>query len=1385
MASYLDKVGVVLTAEGVSSFTSKIKQGENALRQLQAETRRNIASLGNNGRAYDVYKTKMQGLASQMKQSASNISGLKSKQDSLKQSTGQITQEIEKLSKTLKQKQTALKANERILQSQKEHLKHLKATYGESNSAVQKYKETVENSSKAYKSAEKEVKALETQIKGLTSTLNSQEKELNSLPTKIANAETSYYKLRDAVEKTHASFRNNGGRYADLAKGFDNVGTRVQNFGNRMTNLGDGITRATAGLSAGMLLAGKAAIDFESDFAGVVKTVDGTPEQLETIRKSFLDLSTEIPVSANELARIGEVAGQLGIKTENIVDFTRTIADLGATTNLSSEEGATSLAQFMAVMGTSQGKIRNLGSTVVALGNNFATNEKAIVEMSQRLSGMGKQTNMSEADVLGLAAAMSTVGIEAEAGGSAMTQVMTKMQNAVMSGGKGLQSFAAAAGVSASEFANAFNNRPVEALELLLKGLKRVKESGGNVNDVLEDLGIKGIREADAVKRLAGALDGDSGLAKALEIANKGWQENTALTNEANIRYETSASKLKKARNEIQKMAIEIGGELLPRLADALKHSKPLIKTLGDMMLWFSKLPPAVQLAVLGMGPFLSVLGRLTSGIGGGIKSIGSLIKWFGKLRAGKAAADVAKLGTEIAGIGTKAASAGGAASLLTNPYVAGAALIGAAFAGIGYLIYREMTKDSRNHEAAVEQTNGKYKEWYDAVRKGAESSGSAIDRLKGNIQSNSKAVVEETEKIKKANTSIMENLDKNFKEGSWYKSDGVIRKKLKENLSLSDEDVNEIEGKFRNYGIMLGNSLASIQTSYLENKNITAEYAMAQIKSINDVALSTVEGIEKRRKAENDRLNDLKAAGYIEEAEYKKQSEFIKKTFDDSVNSVREAQGKIKEILTRAGKEHRSLTTQEMSEIENLYKKLGKSATEAATESKAAQKILQEGMEETALTAKIAALKQIGLITEQKEAYINNLGSIESKVKEVNEILNNWTAHPDIKTIGIKYEGHDLVFNFKNDYERVLALPDILKAIKIAEDQGRTIKMTKEDLEWLEKKRIKPKNVEIIDKASLPLDNINGKIDTFKNASLPPKSIMLKDEGSNSIDNVFKKILDYNAQLINEKTIMAKDNASKPIGDAQDKLELFNGTNPVDKVLNAQGNASPFTQDANDKLHIFQNTNPGTKSIMAQGNASPFTDTATGSLKIFNNTPTPTKNLEANDNISQKARNATAEVNSIPNFVTTTWNFVKNTISRFFGGEHAEGGHIGMHAVGGRVGMFATGGNINRTQNLPTKYTGIVGEAGPELFQVTRSGVNITPLSTREKIKGISGTLAEQYGNNSNSDINITINVTGNNISNREDIDTLVNVMEQKLVRRMKEVKNMSFGGGGNAVTL
>lgn len=198
----------------------------------------------------------------------------------------------------------------------------------------------------------------------------------------------------------------------------------------------------------------------------------------------------------------------------------------------------------------------------------------------------------------------------------------------------------------------------------------------------------------------------------------------------------------------------------------------------------------------------------------------------------------------------------------------------------------------------------------------------------------------------------------------------------------------------------------------------------------------------------------------------------------------------------------------------------------------------------------------------------------------------------------------------------------------------------------------------------------------------------------------------------------------------------------------------------------------------MAQGNATPFTNQATSSLNAYNGTPTPPKVLSAVDAASGTIWGVIGLLNSIPSEVVSVVR-VMSSVSGIPG--------IGLpfFATGGHIGMFARGGNIGQTENLQPNYTGIVGEAGPELFRVTKNGVNITPLSTSEKIKGISGALAEHGAKTNGNEINITINVTGNNINDKEDINVLVDTIEQKLVRKMKEVKNMSFGGGRNAVTL
>ena len=99
------------------------------------------------------------------------------------------------------------------------------------------------------------------------------------------------------------------------------------------------------------------------------------------------------------------------------------------------------MARFANITQMSQGDFGRLGATIVDLGNNFATTEAQIVEMALRLAGAGDLIGLTEAEILAIGTTLSSVGIRAEAGGTAFSRVFAEMQKAVQSGSKELDTF--------------------------------------------------------------------------------------------------------------------------------------------------------------------------------------------------------------------------------------------------------------------------------------------------------------------------------------------------------------------------------------------------------------------------------------------------------------------------------------------------------------------------------------------------------------------------------------------------------------------------------------------------------------------------------------------------------------------------------------------------------------------------------------------------------------------------------------------------------------------------------------------------------------------------------------------------------------------------------
>lgn len=594
----------------------------------------------------------------------------------------------------------------------KSEIEKAQAQYDRSREKVEKLAAGVGKESEEYKKAvaqsEKyrtEQLNLESQYEELGIEITNCRNKTTEYQTALNNTQVQAQEMTEELYLMESSF-NRVGTVMDTA------GTKMKNFGDKMSDIGGKmsmyISTPIAGLGVGAF---KAAADFETAFTGVTKTVDGTAGEILELRQGIIDMAKEIPASTTEISAVAEAAGQLGIQVPNILDFTRTMIDLGNSTNLSAEEGATALARFANVTEMSQNDFGRLGSTIVDLGNKFATTEREIVEMGSRLVGAGHQVGMTEPEIMGFAAALSSVGIEAEAGGTAFSTLMSRMQLAVVEGGEKLSQFATVARMSASEFKTAFEEDAAGAIVSFIQGLSDCDERGQSAIQVLTDMELSDVRLRDAILRTAGASDM---FTSAVETGTAAWEENTALTDEASRFYDTTANKIKVAKNQITDAARVMGENMLPVVAD-------LAEDLSDLTEKFADLPPETQKGIIkfgalvaAAGPVTKVTGTLASGIGSVTKGFGSMVKKLSEKRAfdvaKKSLSGVEAIAQELGTTTTKTGNVfTGFGSMLTKfaGPAGGAALAVGAIAGIGiglWKLYDDMVEaDIAEHFGDIE----------------------------------------------------------------------------------------------------------------------------------------------------------------------------------------------------------------------------------------------------------------------------------------------------------------------------------------------------------------------------------------------------------------------------------------------------------------------------------------------------------------------------------------------------------------------------------------------------------------------------------------------------------------------------------------------------------
>lgn len=819
------------------------------------------------------------------------------------------------------------------------------------------------------------------------------------------------------VESQLSRLERSGGSNvgAGMDRNFKTAADRLEQTAKQWKNLGEGVDTLTkpfqvagAAMAAGAVASSKFAIDFENNFANVRKTVDGTDAQLNKIKQDIIDMTTvginghsAIPQTTAELTELAAAGGQLGIQTENISSFTETMAMMGSATNLAGEEGAKTLARFMNVANVSQGEVQNLGSSIVDLGNHFATTEAEIAAMAQRMGATGTAVGISAQDVLAYSTALSSLGVEAEAGGSSISRIWMDIQTQVSTGGKLLGDFAKVSGKTTKEFAEGWKNDASGTFKDFVDGLSKSKDLVGT----LKNLGFDNIRDLQALQKLAGP-QGIQLLNDALQRSNNAWSENTALVNEFENKAGTTASQIQVMKNNLVEAGRSLGETFLPTINNGVTDIKNFAQGI-------SKMSDGQKQALITTGKWVIGLGAAGKATSGVLKSVGNTADAFAKIKKAQEAGGVlAKFAPALTAI--KGAAPYAAAGIIA---VTAAVKIGKAAYDSWYKSQYKWTEGLSDADKKVQDSLDKYKQIANLQRalkdarltiENPESSQEQVDNAKAKIEE-IKALLEEEYNLNiKSDNSDLDNAVEQVKKLTGNDLKQAIADEQMQLVNLADAyresmtKLPEMQAKFDN---------ANERLTYL--KLLNSEYATLEAESqdgiltqeqmnraMNDVAQSM--GITADRAKElYDGVAPLETAlkgAQNEVDDLKPKVDDLTNSQRDYVNISKSSANKLTEYFSE------QLASGDMDGAAKTLERIGKAAADAELDLEGYGKILTDiakaaGMIEENQTIKISADGDISVLEE-----------VEDKANELNgknvELTVNADGSEAYATIdGVQYK--------------------------------------------------------------------------------------------------------------------------------------------------------------------------------------------------------------------------------------------------------------------------------------------------------------------------------------------------------------------------------------------
>ena len=387
----------------------------------------------------------------------------------------------------------------------------------------------------------------------------------------------------------------------------------------------------------------RAGIEWDKNFANVVRTSQVTGAAVGWLKDEFLDLQSIIPVTSEDLATIGTLGGQMGVAAANLANFTEVTAKFAATSGVGVDEAATALSRLDELLPDVNGNYELLASTILRTGVNAVATEQQIVRGTSQIAAMGRLAGLTTPEVVALSSAMSSLGFSPELQRSVVTSSFSRILTATSTVTAQTEKFGAVLGVTGKQFKEAWDQDALGTYKNLLETIA----GRGDAVTVLQDLGLASQRLTPNLLKLG---QNTEVLERALGDTTSEWSENGELTRQYGIIANTVSAR------------IQVMGQAWEALLVTLDQSDTVVGPLVDGLTGFLKI-----LRTIAKTPGVSTLATLSGVILtlAGVTALGAA--GLAAMSGGYIALTLAQQGLNAFTAGNTAATSANTASVSLN----------------------------------------------------------------------------------------------------------------------------------------------------------------------------------------------------------------------------------------------------------------------------------------------------------------------------------------------------------------------------------------------------------------------------------------------------------------------------------------------------------------------------------------------------------------------------------------------------------------------------------------------------------------------------------------------------------------------------------------------